>query len=77
MEYKYNLAKLQYDKEKLEELMARQSRRIGQVFPKKLETQFWAANQERAWQYQAVCLGGGAGLFYFNRADYSRRLLDY
>lgn len=48
MEYKYNLAKLQYDKEKLEELIARQSRRIGQVFPKKLETQFWAANQERA-----------------------------
>lgn len=48
MEYKYNLAKLQYDKEKLEELIAWQSRRIGQVFPKKLETQFWAINQDRA-----------------------------
>ena len=40
MEYKYNLAKLQYDKEKLEELIARQNRRVGQIFPKKLETQF-------------------------------------
>lgn len=48
MEYKYNLAKLQYDKEKLEELIARQSRRVGQVFPKKLETQFWALNLDRA-----------------------------
>ncbi|RZG64900.1 GGDEF domain-containing protein [Acinetobacter bouvetii] len=48
MEYKYNLAKLQYDKEKLEELIARQSRRVGQVFPKKLETQFWITNLERA-----------------------------
>lgn len=48
MEYKYNLAKLQYDKEKLEELIARQNRRVGQVFPKRLETQFWSANLERA-----------------------------
>ena len=48
MEYKYNLAKLQYDKEKLEELIARQSRRVGQVFPKKLETQFWITNLDRA-----------------------------
>lgn len=48
MEYKYNLAKLQYDKEKLEELIARQSRRVGQVFPKKQETQFWITNLDRA-----------------------------
>lgn len=48
MEYKYNLAKLQYDKEKLEQLIARQSRRVGQVFPKKLETQFWNSNLDRA-----------------------------
>ena len=48
MEYKYNLAQLQYDKEKLEELIARQSRRVGQVFPKKLETQFWITNLDRA-----------------------------
>ncbi|WP_353143074.1 GGDEF domain-containing protein [Acinetobacter pragensis] len=48
MEYKYNLAKLQYDKEKLEELIARQSRRVGQAFPKKLETQFWTLNLDRA-----------------------------
>ena len=37
MEYKYNLAKLQYDKEKMEELITRHNRRIGQVFPQKLE----------------------------------------
>ena len=48
MEYKYNLAKLQYDKEKLEELIARQNRRVGQIFPKKLETQFWRLNADRA-----------------------------
>ena len=41
MEYKYNLAKLQYDKEKIEELITRQSRRGGQVFPKKMEQEFW------------------------------------
>lgn len=38
MEYKYNLAKLQYDKEKVEELITQQSRRVGQVFPKKIRT---------------------------------------
>ncbi len=37
MEYKYNLAKLQYDKEKIEELITRQTRRVGEIFPKKLE----------------------------------------
>ena len=41
MEYKYNLAKLQYDKEKMEELITRHNRRIGQVFPQKLEQEFW------------------------------------
>lgn len=40
MEYKYNLAKLQYDKEKIEELITRQSRRVGQVFPKKWNKSF-------------------------------------
>ncbi|WP_407307673.1 GGDEF domain-containing protein [Acinetobacter sp.] len=48
MEYKYNLAKLQYDKEKVEELITQQSRRVGQVFPKKLEQEFWSKNLERA-----------------------------
>ena len=48
MEYKYNLAKLQYDKEKIEELITRQTRRVGEIFPKKLELKFWALNLERA-----------------------------
>ena len=48
MEYKHNLAKLQYDKEKMEELITRHNRRIGQVFPQKLEQAFWRLNLERA-----------------------------
>ena len=48
MEYKYNLAKLQYDKEKMEGLIARHNRRVGQVFPQKLEQEFWRLNLERA-----------------------------
>lgn len=48
MEYKYNLAKLQYDKEKVEELITRQSRRRGQVFPKKIEQEFWQKSLVRA-----------------------------
>ena len=48
MEYKYNLAKLQYDKEKMEELITRHNRSIGQVFPQKLEQEFWRLNLERA-----------------------------
>lgn len=48
MEYKYNLAKLQYDKEKIEELITRQTRRVGEIFPKKLEQQFWSLNLQRA-----------------------------
>ena len=64
MEYKYNLAKLQYDKEKLEELIARQGRRAGQVFPKKLETQFWSMNLERAREHIRRYLWTGI-LIYF------------
>ena len=48
MEYKYNLAKLQYDNENMEELITRHNRRIGQVFPQKLEQEFWRLNLERA-----------------------------
>ena len=48
MEYKYNLTKLQYDKEQIEELITRQMKRGGQVFPEKLEKEFWAKNLERA-----------------------------
>lgn len=48
MEYKYNLAKLQSDKEKVEELISQQSQRVGQVFPKQLEADFWTKNLERA-----------------------------
>ena len=48
MEYKYKLAKLQYDKEKNEELIKRQRKRAGQVFPKQLEVEFWQQHLERA-----------------------------
>ena len=48
MEYKYHLAKLQYDKEKVEELIAQQSSSIGRVFPQKMEHEFWQKNLERA-----------------------------
>ena len=48
MNDKYNLAKLQDDKEKIERLIAHQSRRIGHVFPKEMEHEFWAKNLERA-----------------------------
>ncbi len=48
MEYKYKLAKLQYDKEKNEELMKRQRKRAGQVFPKQLEVEFWQQHLEQA-----------------------------
>jgi diguanylate cyclase (GGDEF)-like protein len=48
MEYKYNLTKLQYDKEQIEGLIANQMQRGGQVFPERLEQEFWAKNQERA-----------------------------
>lgn len=48
MEYKYNLTKLQYDKEQIEGLIANQMQGRGQVFPEKLEQEFWAKNLERA-----------------------------
>ena len=48
MEYKYKLAKLQYDKEKNEELIKRQRKRAGQVFPKQLEAEFWQQHLEQA-----------------------------
>ena len=64
MESKYNLAKLQYDKEKIEELIIRQSQRIGQVFPKKMEQEFWSKNLERARKHVQKYLWGGV-LSYF------------
>ena len=48
MEYKYKLAKLQYDKEKNEELIKRQRKRAGQVFLKQLEVEFWQQHLEQA-----------------------------
>ena len=48
MEYKYKLAKLQYDKEKNEELIKHQRKRAGQVFPKQLEVEFWKQHLEQA-----------------------------
>ena len=48
MEYKYKLAKLQYDKEKNEELIKRQRKRAGQVFPKQLEVEFLQQHLEQA-----------------------------
>ena len=48
MEYKYKLAKLQYDKEKNEELIKHQRKRAGQVFPKQLEVEFWQQHLEQA-----------------------------
>lgn len=48
MEYKYKLVKLQYDKEKNEELIKRQRKRAGQVFPKQLEVEFWQQHLEQA-----------------------------
>ncbi|CAB1214541.1 GGDEF domain-containing protein [Acinetobacter bouvetii] len=64
MDYKYNLAKLQYDKEKIEELITRQSHRVGQVFPKKMEQEFWSRNLERARKHVDRYLWGGI-LSYF------------
>ncbi len=41
MEYKYNLAKLQYDKEKIEGLITRQSRRVGQDCSTQMAPELW------------------------------------
>ena len=48
MNYKYNLAKLQYDKEKIEQLIALQIHHIGQTFPIEMEHTFWLKNLQRA-----------------------------
>ncbi|ANF81438.1 diguanylate cyclase [Acinetobacter sp. NCu2D-2] len=64
MEYKYNLAKLQSDKEKVEELIVRQTRRVGQVFPQKLEQEFWQKNVERARKHAEKYVWAGI-LAYF------------
>ncbi len=65
MEYKYNLAKLQYDKEKMEELITRHNRRIGQVFPQKLEQEFWRLNLERARRNINDFLWSGVLAYFF------------
>lgn len=48
MDYKYNLAKLQYDKEKIEQLIALQTHHVGQTFPIEMEHAFWLKNLQRA-----------------------------
>ena len=64
MEYKYNLSKLQYDKEQIEDLIARQMRHGGAVFPERLEQEFWAKNLERARKHIEKYLWAGV-LSYF------------
>lgn len=64
MEYKYHLAKLQYDKEKVEELIAQQGSGIGRVFPKRMEHEFWQKNLERARKHIERNLWSGV-LVYF------------
>ncbi|MFZ0022297.1 GGDEF domain-containing protein [Acinetobacter sp.] len=64
MEYKYNLAKLQDDKEDIEQLITRQSQRVGPVFPQNLEQEFWTKNLERARKHVEKYIWGGV-LAYF------------
>ncbi len=64
MEYKYNLAQLQSDKEKVEDLISQQSQRVGQVFPKQLEAEFWTKNLERARKHAEKYVWAGV-LVYF------------
>ena len=64
MEYKYSLAKLQDDKENIEELITRQSQRVGPVFPQHLEQEFWTKNLERARKHVEKYVWGGV-LAYF------------
>src|SRR5690606_26956403 len=59
MEYKYSLAKLQDDKENIEELITRQSQRVGTVFPQHLEQEFWTKNLERARKHVEKYVWGG------------------
>lgn len=77
MEYKYNLAQLQSDKEKVEDLISQQSQRVGQVFPKQLEAEFWTKNLERAQTRREICVGWGSGIFFVYVGHDSDRLLDY
>ena len=69
MEYKYKLAKLQYDKEKIEELIAQQSSRVGQVFPKKMEEVFWQKNLERSRKHIEKNLWSGVLVYFKVRWD--------
>ena len=64
MEYKYNLAKLQDDKEDIEQLITRQSQRVGPVFPQNLEQEFWTKNLERARKHVEKYVWSGV-LAYF------------
>ncbi len=64
MEYKYNLAKLQDQKEKIEELITGQSQKLRRVFPKPLEDEFWTKNLERARKHVEQYVWAGI-LVYF------------
>lgn len=64
MEYKYNLAKLQDQKEKIEVLIAGQSQKIRRVFPQPLEDEFWSKNMERARKHAERYVWAGV-LSYF------------
>ena len=64
MKHTYNLAKLQYDKQKIEELITRQTDRVGQVFPEKIEQEFWSKNLQRACKHIKKYFWGSI-LFYF------------
>ena len=69
MEYKYNLAKLQDDKEDIEQLITRQSQRVGPVFPQNLEQEFWTKNLERARKHVEKYVWAGV-LAYFLFTQY-------
>lgn len=77
MEYKYNLAKLQDDKEDIEQLITRQSQRVGPVFPQNLEQEFWTKNLERARKHVEKYVGWSTSLFPFFGGDDSHRLLEH
>src|SRR5690606_4696091 len=52
------------DKEEIEELITRQSQRVGPVFPQHLEQEFWTKNLERARKHVEKYVWGGV-LAYF------------
>ena len=67
-------------KEKMEELITRHNRRIGQVFPQKLEQEFWRLNLERARRNINDFLWSGvlAYFIFYILIEYSRkRILLY